>query len=287
MKTLKIIIFIILAGLVAFVAVNFSFFAGLIQKRTLPLSQSNILPKAKIEAPFEENEFQKTVNFGDLDCQHPETNYFASTMLDLINTDRKKTGDEKLKWAPSLCESAKLKSEDMINNNYFEHVSPNGTQPWHWIEVAGYKYISVGENLALNYFSPEKAHTALMASQGHRENILNRDFQDFGIYYIRGKINGEDAFVLVQHFAAPAPDKLPVKYICETDKAEKSLKDLKKKKNEIEKYLKDAKDTRNQLKDADQNTKEVDDYIDYLNDKEKEVNGYIQDINDYLAKCSS
>lgn len=291
MKTLKIILLIIFAGLVTFGIYNFSFLRSLFQKKALPIVQTNmadILPKAKIEAPLQESEFQKTSSYGNLDCAHPESNYFASTMLELTNVDREKNRDKKLKWSETLCESAKLKSEDMVAHNYFDHIAPDGTQPWHWIEVAGYKYISVGENLALNYFTPETAHAALMASEGHRENILNNDFQDLGIYYLRGKINGQDAFILIQHFASPAPTTPPaIKYICETDKAEKNLKDLKKTKNQIEKYLADARDTRDQLKEAGQNTKELSDYIDYLKDKEKETDGYIKDINDYLAKCSS
>lgn len=291
MKKLKLfILFLALMAGAAFVF-HFNFFSNYFQKK-IPANIANqingaLLQKAKIEAPLEENEFEKTADYGILDCAHYGQNIFAKTMFDLINASRAENKGKKLKWSPTLCQSAELKSGDMLAHNYFEHVSPDGTQPWHWIEVAGYKYLSVGENLALNYFTADSAHTALMNSPGHRANILNPDFSEIGFYYARGKINGEDAFILVQHFATPAPASVPIKYVCETDKAAKQFKDLKKTKNEIEKYLSQAKDTESQLKAAGASTKEVSDYIDYLNGKEKEVDGYIKETNDYLVKCNS
>ena len=128
----------------------------------------------------------------------------------------------------------------MNNNNYFEHNSPSGITPWYWVKKVGYRYTFVGENLALNYFTSESAHTALINSPGHRANILNENFTEIGINYVRGKLNGEDAFFVVQHFASPAPEKLEIKYVCETKKAEKNLKELKNTKDKIEKYLNDA-----------------------------------------------
>lgn len=291
MKKLKLFILFITLIAGAVLAFHFNFFSTLLQKK-VPSSitdkvNSALLQKAKIEAPLEESAFEKTAEFGKLDCANYDQNTFAKTMFDMINVSRTENGGKKLKWSSTLCQSAELKSNDMLAHNYFEHVSPDGTQPWHWIDAAGYKYLSVGENLALNYFTADSAHTALMGSPGHRANILNPDFTEVGFYYARGKINGEDAFILVQHLATPAPVNAPIKYVCEIDKAEKQLKDLKKTKKQIEKYLSEAKDTKSQLKDSGASTKEVSDYIDYLNGKEKDVDGYIKEINDYLAKCNS
>ena len=37
-----------------------------------------------------------------------------------------------------LKESACLKAHDMIDNNYWAHISPDGIEPWYWFDRAGY-----------------------------------------------------------------------------------------------------------------------------------------------------
>ncbi len=242
-------------------------------------------PEAKISAPLEESEFEKTKSYGTLDCQNYQANTFAVDMFDRINADRVKNGKKKLEWNPKLCESAKLKSQDMNANNYFEHISPSGVTPWYWFKKIGYNYTFSGENLALNYFTSESAHTALMNSPGHRENILNENFTQIGFYYLSGSMDGKDAFFFVEHFASPAPAK--PQYVCEIDKANKNLEDMKDQKNKIEKYIDKAEDIKDELKKAGQSTKEVDEYIDDMQDKEKEIDKYIKELKDYLEKCKN
>jgi len=245
----------------------------------------DFISEAKISAPLEQSEFEKTASYENVDCNNFENNIFTKDMFERINSDRIINGKKTLAWSSSLCESANLKSQDMNNNNYFEHNSPSGITPWYWVKKVGYRYTFVGENLALNYFTSESAHTALMNSPGHRANILNENFTEIGINYVRGKLNGEDAFFVVQHFASPAPEKLEIKYVCETKKAEKNLKELKNTKDKIEKYLNDAEDKKTQLENAGQSTKEADNYINDMEDKEKEADKYIKEIEDYLKKC--
>jgi uncharacterized protein YkwD len=254
-------------------------------KQEIKNDTTAIIPEAKISAPLEQSEFEKTASYGEVSCKNYQSNVFTKDIVERINSDRVANGKLALKWNEQLCESAGLKSEDMNTNNYFEHISPSGVTPWHWIDQAGYKYTFVGENLALNYFTSESTHTALMNSPGHRANILNENFTEVGINYFRGKLNGEDAFFMVEHFASPAPEKPQIKYVCETDKAEKNLKKLKDTKDKIEKYLSDAEDIRKKIKTSGGDTKDVDAYIDNTKDKEKEVDKYIKEIQDYLKKC--
>lgn len=244
-----------------------------------------IMPEAKISAPLEQSEFEKTASYGNVDCNSFEKNIFTKNMLERINYDRIINGKKSLAWNASLCESANLKSQDMNNNNYFEHNSPSGITPWYWVKKVGYRYTFVGENLSLNYFTSESAHTALMNSPGHRANILNDNFTEIGINYVRGKLNGEDAFFVVQHFASPAPEKPEIKYVCDEKKANKNLNELEDTKDKIEKHLDDAEDIKKKLENAGQSTEEADDYINDMEDKEKEVNKYIKEVEDYLKKC--
>lgn len=124
-------------------------------------------------------------------------------MLNLINEDRQKNSLQKLSWSSKLCLSAQLKSLDMAINNYFEHTAPDGTSPWKNIELTGYRYISLGENLSLNNLTPEKAHSALMNSTGHRKNILRGNFSQIGISYLETTLNNKPAFIVVEHFGQP------------------------------------------------------------------------------------
>ena len=162
--------------------------------------------EAKISTPPQEKELEKTVIYGDLYCNDFKSNELTKKLFENINKDRELNNEKPLVWSELLCESAKLKSADLIINNYFEHVSPSGLAPKYFIEKAGYKYTYSGENLALNYYTADTAHEALMNSQGHRENILNENFTEIGLGYWRGKIDGQEAFVIVQHFGSPAPE---------------------------------------------------------------------------------
>lgn len=118
------------------------------------------------------------------------------------NTARKTNGvTDALKQNSKLEFSAQIKLKDMFNNNYFEHVSPNGTSVSMLGDKVHYEYIIIGENLALGNFKTEKELVdAWMASPGHRANILNQKYKDIGIAVGYGKILGQNTWLAVQHF---------------------------------------------------------------------------------------
>jgi hypothetical protein len=70
---------------------------------------------------------------------------------------------------------------DMLAKRYFAHVSPDGIRPFTWVRANGYRYRIVGENLALGYRSGQATVAGWMGSPGHRENILQRGFNEVGI----------------------------------------------------------------------------------------------------------
>lgn len=106
-------------------------------------------------------------------------------MLDLVNMERRNHGLSELEVHPGLVKLARLKSQDMITNNYFSHQSPTYGSPFDMIRSAGISYRFAGENLA-GAPTVERAHTNLMNSPGHRANILNRNFTHIGIGIIDG-----------------------------------------------------------------------------------------------------
>lgn len=103
--------------------------------------------------------------------------------LRLINEYRVKNGLGELKIYSKLQDIAQLKAEDLVENNYFSHTSPNLGTPFEMLKDNGIKYEIAGENLAGN-ISPEKAVEAWINSPTHRDNILEGKFQYTGIYII-------------------------------------------------------------------------------------------------------
>ncbi|TCO73777.1 CAP domain-containing protein [Marinisporobacter balticus] len=101
-------------------------------------------------------------------------------MLRLLNGERSKNGLNPLKVDMAITKVARLKAQDMIDNNYFSHNSPTYGSPFDMMKKFDIKYIYAGENIAGNP-SVQDAHTALMNSEGHRKNILNPNFTHIGI----------------------------------------------------------------------------------------------------------
>jgi len=101
-------------------------------------------------------------------------------MVNLVNSERAKAGLKPLTVDTNLAKVARIKSQDMIDKGYFSHTSPTYGSPFDMMKSFGITYRTAGENLALNS-SVQKAHTALMNSQGHRANILNSSFTHIGI----------------------------------------------------------------------------------------------------------
>lgn len=117
-------------------------------------------------------------------------------MLNLVNQEREKQGLPALKADPELTKVARVKAKDMIDNNYFDHNSPTYGSPFDMMKKFGVEYNTAGENLAGNS-SVEGAHTSLMNSQGHRENILKSDYTNVGIGVVDG---GQYGKMFVQLF---------------------------------------------------------------------------------------
>jgi len=145
----------------------------------------------------------------------------AENVINLVNKEREFRKLEILKENSLLFKAAREKSEDMINNNYFAHTSPNGLTPWHWIEKSGYDYIYAGENLALNFSSAESQHKAWMESPDHRRNIINPNYEEIGVAVKTGKINGKEAVITVQVFGAREESKIVLSSATENENINK------------------------------------------------------------------
>lgn len=101
-------------------------------------------------------------------------------MLKLLNQDRAANGLAPLSLDPELSRIARIKSEDMRDNNYFAHESPTYGRVSDMLKRFGYAYTGAGENIA-HHANAEKAQAAFMSSDGHRRNILSTAWEKVGI----------------------------------------------------------------------------------------------------------
>lgn len=123
-------------------------------------------------------------------------------MIELTNQARVEAGLEELVPNDELSKVAQAKAEDMLQNQYFEHTSPDGITPWFWFEKIGYDYMYAAENLAIDFRSAEGTHNALMKSIGHRENILGANYREVGIAVLSGNFEGRDTIIVVEEFGS-------------------------------------------------------------------------------------
>jgi hypothetical protein len=126
----------------------------------------------------------------------------SSRLIELTNQERAAAGLNQLRNDGRLAAAAQAKANNMFQLQYWSHYGPNGETPWQFILAAGYSYVYAGENLAKGFSSSEAVHSAWMASQTHRENIMKVGYQDIGIAVVEGNLLGSDVVLVVQMFGS-------------------------------------------------------------------------------------
>lgn len=133
-----------------------------------------------------------------------ESDITPSAVIRLVNEARKDAGVGILMENQKLKTAAEAKANDMIVNNYFAHISPQGKSPWDFILEKKYDYLLAGENLAIDYSSVKEQQKAWMDSPLHRSNILNPEYKEIGVAVAKGEIEGRKTIITVQEFGAQA-----------------------------------------------------------------------------------
>ena len=117
-------------------------------------------------------------------------------VLNLINKQRTNNGLSALKIDSEVQNVARVKAQDMVDNNYFSHNSPTYGSPFDMLKSYKVSYKTAGENIAGNS-SNTSAVNAWMNSSGHKANILNSSFNYTGIGVVKGSKYGK---IYVQMF---------------------------------------------------------------------------------------
>lgn len=111
-------------------------------------------------------------------------------VFDLINKQRTNNGLSALKMDSEALQVARVKAQDMVDNNYFSHNSPIYGSPFEMLNSFKVTYKTAGENIAGNS-SNSAAVTAWMNSSGHKANILNSSFNYTGIGVVKSSKYGK------------------------------------------------------------------------------------------------
>lgn len=117
-------------------------------------------------------------------------------VLEKINKKRIEQNISPLEFREDLNLIAKQKAEDLVNNNYFSHTSANYGSIFDMLRNNDIKYKIAGENLA-GVSRINLAIDGWMASESHRDNILERKYKYTGIYVLESKTYGK---IIVQVF---------------------------------------------------------------------------------------
>ena len=114
--------------------------------------------------------------------------------LCLLNAERQRRGLPPLTPNAQLEKAAQNYSRTMVREQFFDHVSPNGSTLLTRVRrgtryLQGARSYSLGENIAWgsgDFATPRETVKGWMESPGHRANILNRRFRHIGIGVAQG-----------------------------------------------------------------------------------------------------
>ena len=136
------------------------------------------------------------------------TEISAESIVAAMNAERRQRGLRELRLDPRLNAAAADRTRDMFAKGYFNHVAPDGTQPFVWVRNHHYRYATIGENLADGYRSARAVVDGWMRSPGHRANVLGNSFQDVGLSIVRGSpTRRTNGYTVVAIYAREAPGR--------------------------------------------------------------------------------
>ena len=131
------------------------------------------------------------------------TDISIDRLYQLTNEQRQKNNLPSLVLNSNLSLAAQRKAENMFQENYWSHYSPNGKTPWDFILDANYKYEYAGENLAKNFLFSNGVIDAWLNSTSHRDNLFKKEYTEVGFAIVNGTLNGEQTTLVVQMFGTP------------------------------------------------------------------------------------
>lgn len=109
----------------------------------------------------------------------------ALRMLQLVNEERRNEGCDPVVLNDKLTLAAQRHSQDMAENNFFDHQGSDGSWPHERVLREGYNYGYIGESIAKPIVqTPDAVFSLWMNSPDHRAILLNCLAEDIGVGYV-------------------------------------------------------------------------------------------------------
>lgn len=123
-------------------------------------------------------------------------------IINLTNKLRAEHNLTRLSSNSKLEEAAQAKAEAIFENQSFQHNLPESNF-YEFVDRTGYRYDSLGENLAIDLDDPKIIVEKWMNSPLHRDNLLDPRHQEIGVAMKTATVNGITTTVTVQLMAKP------------------------------------------------------------------------------------
>jgi uncharacterized protein YkwD len=135
----------------------------------------------------------------------PSEHLWREEIMRLVNVERSRAGLDPLVQNEAMEDQATQYACEMIHYDFFAHDNPvTGSHVRDRAEefgiILGENYVAIGENLAAGQSTPSQVMKDWMESEGHRANILSKDFTEIGIGIRTG---GDYGTYWVQEFGRP------------------------------------------------------------------------------------
>jgi uncharacterized protein YkwD len=102
-------------------------------------------------------------------------------LIERIDRRRAALGCPRLERDERLTEVATEHSRDMIRRHFFDHVNPDGRDPFQRMTAAGIQWRAAAENIAQGQGAGREVYEDWMHSPGHRRNIEGREYDRYGL----------------------------------------------------------------------------------------------------------
>lgn len=106
---------------------------------------------------------------------------YIQQVINLVNEERAKAGLSPVEEASDVSAAAAVRAQEITQS--FSHTRPNGSSYSTALDQNGVRYMGSGENIAYGQRTPQEVMTGWMNSQGHRANILNKNYKKIGVGY--------------------------------------------------------------------------------------------------------
>jgi uncharacterized protein YkwD len=157
-------------------------------------------PASKIEVRGNSVSINTAVKTEAANAPSAVLNEYENAIAALINNHRVENGLNAIAYDGTLTNVAKLRSQDLMDRNYFSHYTPEGTNVFDLFRANGINFKIGGENLGqampASIGTPEAFLNAWTNSPSHNANMLRVGYNFIGV----GMVDNGDRIVVTTVF---------------------------------------------------------------------------------------